>query len=165
MEFASDGPPPVLMDATADIAGTLARLRAAEAREAARDKDSIASFCDGLVLQGRLLPVHRGLVRELLERASDDQAVSFTEGEASLSLGHRAALMRLLSHTPPFLMFGEFAPASGDDEPGAGPFQAPPGYQVDPARADLMDRATRLSGKGGMSFTEAVRTLERSAKR
>lgn len=143
--------------------GTLDSLAA---RERAVAEAEVRAFCDRLGREGRLVPALRGMAETILLGVPSDGALAFAEADGGETVGHRAAVMKLLAVMPPVVTFGAIAggPMPKEAEPRA--FAPPAGYQVDPARAGLLNMTmTLMQRQPGLSFADAARQAESSASR
>lgn len=92
-------------------------------REALKKKD--ASFIEGLVKEGKLLPRHKQFAADFLETLSADKgaveiAVAFSEGQEEKKLDPRAAFCEFLEDLGSHPLFKEMARPASDKEPGQG---------------------------------------------
>ncbi len=156
-----------LTDGSAAFAAPGARqdgvnLASLAARERAVAESEVRAFCDRLCREGRLVPALRGMAETILLGVPSDGALAFAETDGGETLGHRAALMKLLAVMPPVVTFGAVAGGPMPDEREAAPYAPPAGYRVDPARAALLTKAEALmASQQGLSFADAVRQAER----
>ena len=117
------------------------------------DRSQLKEFVESLSEQipGKDMP----LAVECLLAADDAQAeaVSFSEGDTTVKLSHRAALKKLLQGLPKPVEFSEVAP--GDDAPDPEDFSE---QEVARQAGELVD-----SGKA-KSYTQAVQMVRNGAK-
>jgi hypothetical protein len=133
---------PVVSAKPLDFAEQEARIAARESelaeRESALRDAEIASFCEGVIGSGRVLPSMRGTVTTLLKTLETSTA-DFAEGNAQASPAE--LLKTLLSSLPPVVTYSEVA----TDETGPAPthldFAVAPGYTVDAADVAKLQRA------------------------
>lgn len=128
-------PPPVTITPAAGAAGADAREAALKAREAklradeaafaeAKAKAEATTFVGDLVAQGRVPPVHRERLVAFMASLSDEaEAVSFAEGDKTVTASQRDTFKDFLAGLPKLIEFGEVAPAgaaadfaAGDDD-------------------------------------------------
>lgn len=125
--------------------GTPEDLQAREAelqkRERAVLRAENVSFADGLVAQGKLLPVQKdGVVALLGELGANDTEISFSDAGVEKSSNAAALLKEVLGAAPVVVPQGE---TDLGDEPGAQEvsFAAPDGLAVDPEGLGLHAKA------------------------
>lgn len=105
----------------------------------ARHAEHVA-FSEGLVRDGKLLPVYQGVTVAMLDTlAGQDAPVEFGEGEAKQPLV--AAYKAQLLAAPKVVQFGEVAGTHGDDRVDSVNFAAPQGFNVDADRAQIHSKA------------------------
>lgn len=117
-----------------------ARAAALDRREADLRHADNMSFAEGLISEGRLLPVLKDRVVALLDAAGPlTEAVSFAEGDRTVSAQPAALLRDILKAQPKVV---DFSTLGADDRAGAPvDFAAPIGARVDAASLDLHRRA------------------------
>lgn len=133
------------------------REAAVQAREAEIAQSENAAFAEGLVTEGRLLPVLKDKLIAVLNVLPGHAAVSFADGEAKLTPG--AALRQILSEQPKIVNFGEvdLAGAAAGADPVA---FAADGRPVDRDGLDLHAKATRYQTEHpGTEWLDAVRAV------
>lgn len=131
---------------------------AAKAAADARHADHV-SFAESMISQATLAPAGKGLLVGVLDQlGATVEPVSFGEAEAD-KMTPVAALKKLLGGAKPLVSFAELAPNPGGKAKGAvANFAAPPGYDVDPAQADLYARAKAIQAeKPDLAWMDAVR--------
>lgn len=140
-----------------DREDAIARREKEAADKAAKERHAVnVSFAEGLIKEVKLAPAGKDILVGVLDALGDGEAVSF--GEAG-ELTPRAALIKLFDQAQPLVSLGEAAADDGK-EPGKGlaSFAAPAGYEVDPARAALFDKARSLQAENPkLSWMDAVR--------
>lgn len=130
-------PDPAFAAREADLSSREAAL---QSREAEILQSENASFAEGLVADGRLLPVLRDKLVAVLNALPGHAAVSFAEGGEKLTPG--AALREILSEQPKIVNFG--ATDLGDAASGASEAAfAADGRAVDREGLDLHAKAMR----------------------
>lgn len=109
----------------AELKAREAKLRADEAAFAeAKAKTEATTFIGDLVAKGQVLPVHQDrLVNFMASLSEEAEAVSFAEGDKTVTASQRDTFKDFLAGLPKLIDFGEFAPASeaadfaaGDDD-------------------------------------------------
>lgn len=159
-------------DKTADFAERQRELDEREAAVKAREDAAIkaardarhtehVSFAEDMVSKGTLAPAGKGLLVGVLDQLGEQlEPVSFGEAEAD-KMPPAAALKKLLGGAVPLVSFAELAPKGGDRTVKVASFAAPPGYSVDPSKADLFARAKAIQAeKPDLSWMDAVRQAE-----
>lgn len=141
-----------------------ARIKEQEAAFAEREQkhraETSASLVDDLVKQGRVLPKHRdGLVAFMANQDAED-VLEFGEGRDATKTTGREFLEEFLQELPVAVDYAERAGAGGDDtDPGA--YQAPDGYDVDPAKARVHTQALAYQEKNDCDYVTAVNAVQR----
>lgn len=134
------------------------RLREAEA--AARRK-AIAEFVEGLVRAGRILPRDQEPLVAFMADLSAEGVIEFSEGGEKRRLAAPDWLRLFLERLPVQVQFGELS--RGAAPSAAVEFSAPPGYGVDPARADLHARAKAYQrAHPGTDYAAAVAAVSKA---
>ncbi|SCW56143.1 hypothetical protein SAMN02927924_01364 [Sphingobium faniae] len=111
------------------------------------------SFAEGMVADLKLAPAGRGLLVGVLDHLDTTGVVSFGEAGDMTPAG---ALKKLLSSAAPLLDLGERGKKPAEQQPYVS-FAAPDGYEVDPDKADLHARATRIQQEHPeLSWMQAV---------
>ncbi|MBF0212289.1 MAG: hypothetical protein HQM00_01855 [Magnetococcales bacterium] len=151
-----------------DLAKRAAELAAREAqfaeqqaafqkeRQAARAKE-LSEFAEGLVQEGRVLPVQKGRVIAILGALDGREVMSFAEGESSLQEPPVKIFQGFLKGLPVRVDFSERAKPEG--EPPLISFAAPPGYQVDPEGLKKHRQILAYSQQHNVSYTAAIAAL------
>lgn len=124
--------------------------------ESAARKKGVAEFVESLAKDGRILPRHAVPMVEVLCAFAPDAAVSFAEGDKTVSKNPGELLREFLQSLPPQISFAE---KSGDDGHSSDPasFAAPAGMQVDASRLDLHHKALAYQrANKGVSYLQAV---------
>lgn len=152
---------PVVTQPNPDFAAREADLTAREARLKARERETTeaanASFAEQLVVDGRLLPASKDKVVSILNALPVDTAVSFSVGEAAVTLA--AALRDLLAAQPKAVSFGALdLPDAGADDTSAS--FATDGKPVDPAAMERHTKALAYQNQHpGTDYLAAVRAV------
>lgn len=133
-----------------------AREDAATERVAKERHAANVSFAEGLFKEAKIKPAGKALLVGVLDALPSDDVVSF--GEAG-ELTPRAALLKILDTAQPLVSLGEVA---ADDGKPIGDkltsFAAPAGYEVDPTRAAVFERAKALQAENPkLDWMDAVR--------
>lgn len=102
--------------------------------------DGNVSFAESLVSEMKLAPAGKDLLIGVLDHLDATAVVSF--GEAG-EMAPAAALKKLLTSATPLLELGERGQKPKGDQSYVS-FAAPDGYEVDPEKADLHARATKI---------------------
>lgn len=113
-----------------------------------------ADFAEGLIAEGKLLPVHKNRIISILGAATESQTVSFADGEQPVPM--LQALKDIFSEMPKVVSFGAFDIGPDLDEDRPPSVVVPNGYSVDPRQNELYQRARQLEREKGVSFAEAV---------
>ena len=128
------------------------RKKAAEARHAAN-----VSFAEAKVAEAKLAPAGKVLVIGLLDQLDAAKPVSF--GEAG-EMAPADALRKLLDGASPLIDLGERG-AKPAGETSYTSFAAPPGYEADPAQAELYARAKKIQAdKPDLDWMECVQRAQ-----
>ena len=125
-----------------------------KAAQAAARHAGHASFAEGLVTAGTLLPVHKEVIVASLDQlAGAEQVIEFGEGEAKQPLVE--ALKAMLANGSKLVNFGE---AAGAEKPAQGvvDFAAPTGYAIDGARLELHHAALAYQSQHKTSYEVAL---------
>lgn len=133
------------------------RERAAAEKAAKERHDANVSFAEGLLKEAKIKPEGKALLVGVLDALGSDDVVSFGEGVADMS--PRAALMKIFDTAQPLVSLGEIAADDGKAIEGKlASFAAPAGYEVDPARAAIFEKARALQAENPkLGWMEAVR--------
>ncbi|WP_282093047.1 hypothetical protein [Epibacterium ulvae] len=140
---------------TTDLAKREAAL--AKRERALRSSESTA-FADGLIGQGKLLPVQKARVVALLNELGGqlETEISFSEGDAEKTADPASLLKEILSATPEIVPQGE---TDMGDAPGTSnvAFAAPDGLAVDSADLELHQKAAAYQRENpGTAYLDAV---------
>ncbi|CAN5268305.1 hypothetical protein BH10PSE13_BH10PSE13_23720 [soil metagenome] len=128
------------------------------AAEKARHEENV-SFADGLIAATTLAPAHKDIVVGVLDLLDAAAVVSF--GEAG-EMPPVEAFRKLLSSGAPLLDLGEHGKKQGDDKTYTS-FAAPDGYTVDPAKAELFNRAEQIQQENPtLAWMDCVSRAERA---
>lgn len=128
------------------------KKRKADSRHAAN-----ASFAEGLVKEGKLLPGHKDMAVAMLDfTEGQEQVVEFGEGDAKkpLAEGFRA----FLQAQPKQVEFAEMGHDKGG-KGGAVEFAAPAGYQVDQGRLEVHQKALSYQEVHKVDYVTAVKAV------
>ena len=129
-----------------------ARDKAAKAQ--ARHGEHTA-FAEGLLKEGKLLPGNKDMAVAMLDfMAGQEQVVEFGEGEAKKPLVD--AFKAFLQSQPKQVEFAEISADKGRKGAGSGEFAAPRGYDVDPARLALHQKALAYQEAHKVDYVTAV---------
>ena len=138
-------------------AALLKREKELQDREEKTRHDSNVSFSEGLVQEGRILPVHKDnliSVLDALEKGSD--SVSFSEGKTDNPV---SALKSILKELPKTVPLG--ANTKEIREPITADFAAPQGKTVDPEGLELHRKALHYQREHkDMSYLDAVQAVQ-----
>ncbi|MDP2808646.1 MAG: hypothetical protein Q8O34_00690 [Rhodocyclaceae bacterium] len=140
------------------IADAAAREKAAAS---ARRHADHASFCEGLVTEGRLAPgLLPAIVQTLDFVAGQEQGVEFAEGEVKKPLAD--ALRDALKAAPKLIEFAErSADRGGSSGARVAGFAAPPGLEVDAAALDVHNRARAYAEAHKVDYVAAVAAVQK----
>jgi hypothetical protein len=139
-----------------------AKLKAAQVQFAEAEKKRTAdarhtanlAFAEGLVKEGKLLPVQKDvLIASLDFMENQDTVVNFGEGAAQKPLA--TAMKDMFTAMPKLVHFGESAPASLGVAIGSSE-SAPVGYSADTERLDTHKHALAYAKQHNVSYMEAV---------
>lgn len=134
------------------------KLREAEA--AARRK-ALAEFVEGLVKAGKVLPRDAEPLVAFMADLAAENTIEFAEGDETKRLAAPDWLRLFLERLPVQVQFGELS--RGAAPSAAVEFSAPPGYGVDPARADLHARAKAYQrAHPGTDYAAAVAAVSKA---
>lgn len=125
-----------------------------KATKAATHHAENASFAEGLVAAGTLLPAHKDVIVASLDQlGAGEQVVEFGEGDSKKPLVD--ALKTMLTDMPKLVNFGE---AAGAEKPAQGTvdFAAPAGYAVDGERLELHHKALAHQAQHKVTYGEAL---------
>lgn len=141
----------------AQVAQFTERENAIKAQEAAARRAGIVSFVEGLVTEGRALPVYKDGLVSLLVALPADASIEFGEGEKAVKQPTLDWLKGYFAAQPKLVSFGE----AGADRTGAATveFAAPPGYQVDRDRLEIHNKALAYQAKNKVDYVTAVRAV------
>lgn len=135
------------------------RERLLTERERATAHAANASFADSLVADGRLLPVHRDRLVNVLDAAEHGGGtVSFADGETQPVAEELRTLLSELPKSVP--LGGPAAPGAVDTGPE---FAAPDGMTPSSERLDLHNRALAYQRQHKTTYAEAVKAVEAGA--
>lgn len=132
-----------------------ARDQELKSREAAAARLDAVAFAEQLVTEGKLLPRQKDQVVEILVSLPVELAVSFAEGDATVSRPTRDVLRQILTDMPVRIDFNEKSAATTATDAVA--FAAPPGTAVDAARLELHQQAVAYqAAHPGTDYRTAV---------
>jgi hypothetical protein len=140
--------------------------REAEAETAARQArhDANVSFAEGLIGEAKLAPAAKVKVIGLLDVLDTLAVVQFGEGDGAEEIAPADAFKKLFEGAQPLVQLGEHVqPGSGGDGKTnvTVSFAAPQGYTVDPAQAQLHQRAKALQAEHPeLSWMAAVAAVQ-----
>lgn len=158
--------PPMTAEEKAALAAREAALAAKEtefaerearlkAGEAAAQRTETVAFVEGLVSDGRVLPLDRDALVEFLAEAP---AIEFTEGDATVTKPRGEWFRAWLARLPKQVEFREVAGATDTEQ--AVEFAAPSGYTVDPAQLALDRKAKAYKAEHpNASYTDAINAV------
>lgn len=152
----------VTLEEKAALEAENAQMRQQLAESAARDKAAKAetrhathvAFAEGLVQEGKLLPVSKDVTVATLDfMAAQEETVEFGEGDAKKPLldAYKASLQA----NPKIVEFGEVAAAGGDAGASVS-FAAPSGYDVDADRLALHGKALAYQAAHKATYEAAL---------
>jgi hypothetical protein len=137
---------------------------------AAREKAAVsarrhadhASFCEGLVKEGRLVPGLSPVIVATLDFVADqEQVVEFAEGEMKKPLAE--ALQAALKAAPPQIDFAERGADKIEQLVAGADFAAPHGLTVDAAALDIHRKATAYAETHKVDYLAAVHAVQKGA--
>jgi len=144
-----------------------AQMKQQLADVAARDKATAAatrhaghaSFAEGLVTAGTLLPAHKAVVVASLDHlAGSEQVIEFGEGDAKQPLVE--ALKAMLTNSSKLVSFGETAGADKTLPQGVVNFAGPSGHAVDAEALVKLAQAQAYMKQNNVSFETAIQAVE-----
>lgn len=121
-----------------------------EKEQAARTAE-IASFCDGLIADGKLLPAHKDGMVAFMATLPLDAAVEFGEGDQAQKKQSLDFFQDFLQTLPKQVEFAELG--KGDEVPT---LRHDFGESVDEASLDVWNRAKAIQKSEGITFSEAL---------
>lgn len=150
--------------AAAAAADFAARETALVARERALAHREHESFAEGLIAEGRLIPVLKDRVVGLLDGLEPETEIAFSEGGAEVKAPPRQALRDLLAAMPKSVTYGPVVPREGGGVPTGADFAAPDGRDTDRDRLDTHGRALAYQRQHpGSSYLDAVKAVDPNA--
>lgn len=117
-----------------------------------------ASFAEGLVKEGKLLPNQKARVTALLAGLPNDTVISFAEGDETKQQSPSDILKSLLSELPNQVEYQELSKPKGDDKHVAN-FAVPDGYQVDSDDLELHNKIVAYQKQHGCDYDEALNAV------
>lgn len=110
-------------------------------QEAQAKRTGVASFVDGLVKAGKLLPRDQAPLVEFMAALDAESVIEFAESKDGATRKARGTdwLREFLGNLPKQVDYAEHSRSTVDDKTVS--FAAPHGYGVDPARLDLHNKA------------------------
>jgi hypothetical protein len=133
------------------------------ARAAAQKKTDHAEFAEALCTSGQLLPAAKDTVVAILTQLDGaNQVADFAEGHENHGKTGADLFKAFLSSQPKQVVYGRVAPTGGAvATAGAADFAAPPGYDVDPAGLELVQKANAyIKEHPGTDFIDAVKAVQ-----
>lgn len=122
-----------------------------------------ASFAEGLVKDGKLIPASQARVVALLDSLAAPSAteVSFSEGTQVVKESPADAVRAILKAQPKVVNFGEFAADQGKPGHATAEFAAPDGSAIDADRLQIHAAAEAYVRKHpGTAYLDAVRAIQ-----
>jgi hypothetical protein len=117
------------------------RAAALSQQESKLKKQGFAEFAEGLCTEGKLLPVQKASVVEILVQLDTaNQVADFAQGDENHGKTGADLFKAFLSAQPKQVTFGRVSPVEGDAA-GVADFAMPPGAEVDPAQMELLAKA------------------------
>lgn len=134
--------------------------RELDERQARLDRAENASFVEGLITAGRVLPKDKDNLLSFMGGLSATVTLDFAEGDKAAKLPQLDFFKRLLQDQPKVVEFGERAPRVPHD-PDVLSFAGPGGYHVSRDRAELDARAKAYMAKHPtVSYIDAAAAVE-----
>jgi len=158
----SEGATQVTPEEKAALEAENARLKLEIDASKARDRVAASatrhaahlSFAEGLVGEGKLLPVNKDVAVATMDFMADqEQVVEFGEGDAKKPLID--ALKEFLQAQPKQVEFGEVSGGKRCDEETVN-FAAPAGYTVDAARLEIHRKAVAYQAEKNVTYEAAL---------
>lgn len=119
------------------------------------------SFAEGLIKEGKLLPVHKDRVVGILDFADglENGVVEFGEGDGKTGQPVSQVFREFLTGQPKIVEFGEVAEGEGEPSDSAS-FAAAPGFTVDTAALEIHQKALSYQAKNpGTEYMAAVKAV------
>ena len=131
-------------------------------KEAAQRHTGHVAFADGLVKEGKLLPVQKEQVVAMLDFAEGlpaETTIEFGEGDGKQTLPMAKVLAGFLSAQPRIVMFGEVAGTGAEAQTVN--FASAPGYTVDAAGLEHHNKALSYQSQHpGTDYMTAVKAVQ-----
>lgn len=118
-----------------------------------------ASFAEGLVKSGRMVPGIAPLIVATLDHLAETESPMFGEGNDAKPLP--AALKAALSAAPVVVDFAERGAPEDEHAAAVADFAAPDGYQADAAALDLHRRAQAYQAANKTDYLTAVKAVSK----
>lgn len=141
------------------------RIKEQEAAFAERERKERAAdgerLVDELVAAGRVLPRHRDGLVAFMASAEADQPLQFGEGASQTKTSARDFLTGFLKDLPESVNYGEVSGAN-KGEPGEAPaVRVPHGYEVDPDKVRVHQKALAYQERNQCDYITAVQAVQR----
>jgi hypothetical protein len=133
------------------------RDKVVKAQEATARRAGIVSYVEGLVSEGRALPVNKEGLISLLAGLPAESNVEFGEGENAVKQTQLVWLKSYLAAQPKLVAFGEAGADKSDI--ASVEFSAPPGYQIDRDRLEIHGKALAYAAKNKVDYVTAVHAV------
>jgi hypothetical protein len=134
------------------------REQSLSTQERAAQHVVLVAHVDGLVSDGKVLPVHKAGLVAFMESLPATTVVEFGEGDKKQSVAPLAWLKSYLEAQPKLVHFGEIVIGEGDT--GTADFAAPKGYSVDVESSALHVKAVaHQKANPSMSYVDAVKAV------
>lgn len=133
------------------------REQAIAERERKARRSEVAEFVEAQITAGHVLPRERDGMIEFMGALNDDNAIEFGEGEAKTSIKPGAWFREFVARLPQAVDYSERSAREEGDSARGGHYQTPHGYDVDPARLALHEKALAyMEQHEGVDYTDAV---------
>lgn len=129
-----------------------------QAKQAAARQSELASFADGLVTEGKVLPRDRDGLVAFMAHLDDGAVVEFAEGEQSVKKAGVEWFKGFLGALPQQVDYAEHS-QHRDETVKHASFAAPSGYSVDPERLALHNKALAYQAQHQCDYNTAINAV------
>ncbi|WKE65066.1 peptidase [Gallaecimonas kandeliae] len=128
-----------------------------QAKEAEARKAGIASFADGLVKEGKVLPRDREGLVAFMAHLDEASVVEFADGDQSVKKAGVEWFKGFLGSLPQQVDYAEHGATQDEHKPAS--FAAPQGYSVDPDRLALHNKALAYQVQHQCDYNTAINAV------